>query len=71
VIRAGQWKLVEAYETGKLSLFNLTNDIGETSDLADSEPARLAELHGMLKTWRKEVGADQMRPNPEYRGAKK
>ena len=71
VIRAGQWKLVEAYETGKLSLFNLTNDIGETNDLADSEPARLAKLHGMLKTWREEVGADQMRPNPEYEGAKK
>lgn len=70
VIRAGQWKLVEAYETGKLSLFNLTNDIGETNDLANSEPARLAKLHGMLKTWREKVGADQMRPNPEYEGAK-
>ena len=70
VIRAGQWKLGEAYETGKLSLFNLTNDIGETNDLANSEPARLAKLHGMLKTWREKVGADQMRPNPEYEGAK-
>ena len=70
MIRAGQWKLVEAFETGKLSLFNLNNDIGETTDLADSEPVRLAKLHGMLKTWREEVGADQMRPNPEYEGTK-
>lgn len=69
VIRAGDWKLIEAFETGKLSLYNLANDIGETKDLSDREPARLAELHGMLKAWRDVVGADPMRPNPEFKGA--
>lgn len=70
VIRAGDWKLIEAFETGKLSLYNLADDIGETNDLSESEPARLARLHGMLKAWRDEVGADPMRPNPEYDGAR-
>ena len=69
VIRAGDWKLVEAFETGKLSLYDLANDIGETTDLAGQEPARTRKLHGMLKTWQQEVGADPMRKNPEYLGA--
>lgn len=68
VIREGRWKLIESFETGKLSLFNLANDIGETRDLAESEPATAAKLHRMLKAWQSEVGADPMRPNPEYEG---
>lgn len=71
VIRAGDWKLIEAFETGKLSLFNLNDDLGETKDLADSEPVKVAELHSRLKSWRSEVGADPMRPNPEYEGGSK
>jgi arylsulfatase A-like enzyme len=70
VIRAGDWKLIEAFESGKLSLYNLARDIGETNDLSISEPEKLAELKRKLKAWRKEVSADPMRPNPEYEGAK-
>ena len=70
VIRAGDWKLIEAFETGKLSLYNLAEDIGETKDLSEQEPDKLAELHRMLKAWRGEVDADPMTPNPEYEGAK-
>ena len=69
VIRAGDWKLIESLETGELSLFNLANDMGETTELSTEEPAKLAELHGMLKAWRSDVGADPMRTNPEYAGA--
>ncbi len=71
VIRAGDWKLIEAFETGELSLFNLDDDLGETKDLADREPAKVAELHAMLKSWRNEVSADPMRPNPEFEGESK
>jgi len=67
VIRAGDWKLIESFETGELSLYNLTRDIGETSDLSDKEAGRAAQLHARLKRWRSEVGAEPMRPNPEYR----
>jgi arylsulfatase A len=70
VIRAGDWKLIEAYETGKLSLFNLASDLGEGSDLAEQNPGKVTELHGKLKAWRDQVGADSMQPNPEYTGGK-
>ena len=71
VIRAGDWKLIEAFESGKLSLYNLADDIGETHNLASDNPAKVAELHTKLKTWRTEVGADPMRPNPEFQGTKR
>jgi len=70
VIRAGDWKLIEAFETGKLSLYNLSEDLGETNDLLDDEPAKIMELHAKLRAWRKDVGADPMKSNPEYEGNK-
>lgn len=66
VIRAGDWKLIEAFETGELSLFNLREDIGESQDLATRHPQQTARLHNMLKTWRSTVGADPMRSNPQF-----
>jgi len=68
VIRSGNWKLIESFETGELSLYNLADDIGETVDLSEKRPAKVAELHAKLRTWRDDVGADPMRPNPEYKG---
>ena len=68
VIRSGDWKLLECYETGKLSLYNLAVDMGETNDLSQKEPAKTAELLAKLKAWREEVGADPMKPNPQYEG---
>ncbi|MCO8124556.1 sulfatase [Stieleria sp. TO1_6] len=67
VIRAGDWKLLESYETGELSLYNLANDLGETNDLAAKAPDKVVRLHAKLKAWRESVGADPMRPNPEYK----
>jgi len=68
VIRAGDWKLIENYETGQVALYNLVDDVGETNNLAQRQPAKAAELLGRLKAWRAEVGADPMRPNPQYEG---
>lgn len=67
-VRAGDWKLIEAFETGALSLYNLANDLGETDNLAAKHPARVAELHSKLRGWRESVGADPMRPNPQFVG---
>ncbi|TWU63201.1 sulfatase [Crateriforma conspicua] len=66
VIRAGDWKLIEAYESRELSLYNLADDLGETTDLSELRPDKRDELYRRLKTWRDAVGADPMRPNPEY-----
>ncbi len=66
VIRAGDWKLIENFETGRLSLYNLASDVAESNDLWTEEREKAAELHAKLTTWRERVGADPMRPNPEY-----
>lgn len=65
-VRAGDWRLVEFYEDGKVELYNLKNDIGETKDLAASQPLRRDELLAMLRKWRTEVGAQMPSPNPNH-----
>ena len=39
-IRAGDWKLLEFFETGKRELYNLRDDPGEKHDLAAAIPGR-------------------------------
>ena len=65
-IRAGDWKLIENFETREVALYNLSSDIGETNDLSSKEAAKVARLHAKLETWREQVGADSMKPNPEF-----
>jgi arylsulfatase A-like enzyme len=70
VIRHGDWKLHEYFEDGALELYNLRDDIGETKNLAKSNPAKTQELHNMLKAWRKEVKAPvPTAPNPQFDAA--
>jgi arylsulfatase A len=45
-------------ELATLSLYNLRRDIGETTDLAAAEPARLAELKALLEAKYREVRAE-------------
>lgn len=57
VIRSGSWKLIQSLEDQSLQLFNLKDDIGETRDLASSQPEKAAELLAKLDTWRKDIRA--------------
>jgi arylsulfatase A-like enzyme len=66
VVRSGDWKLIESLEDGQLFLFNLRQDLGETKNRADDEPTVVADLTNRLERWRSNVGADPMKPNPEY-----
>lgn len=61
-VLAGDWRLVEQYSTGELELYNLKNDIGETTNLANAEPVKTAELAGLLAEWRIDVGAEMSKP---------
>jgi arylsulfatase A-like enzyme len=70
VIRSGDWKLIEHFESGDIELYNLGSDLSETRNLAQKEPEKAAELLRRLQAWRAEIGADPMRPNPEYTGGK-
>ncbi len=63
-VRVGDWKLLEYYEDGRLELYNLANDLGETSNLADSQSARAEALHSRLRAWLKSVDAQLPEPNP-------
>jgi arylsulfatase A-like enzyme len=65
-VRAGDWRLVEFYEDGRVELYNLRDDFGETKDLASTQPQKRDELLTMLRGWRKEVGAQMPTPNPDY-----
>ncbi len=68
VIHQGDWKLMEFYEDGRLELYNLRDDIGETKNRAALDPARAKELHARLIAWRTEVGARM--PAPHKAGEK-
>jgi arylsulfatase A-like enzyme len=57
LIQTGDWKLMEYLEDGKLELYNLRDDLGETKNLAADMPDKTKELHARLIAWRKEVNA--------------
>jgi arylsulfatase A len=65
-VRDGDWKLIEQYENGSLELFNLAEDPGETTNLAESQPQRAAALRDKLRSWRESVGAQMLAPNPDF-----
>ena len=65
-VRAGDWKLIEFYEDMRVELYNLNRDLGETRDLSEQTPGKVAELREMLHQWRKSVDAQMPTPNPAY-----
>jgi arylsulfatase A-like enzyme len=56
-VRKGDWKLVEYFDADRKELYNLADDISEKNNLASKNPEKVAELQGLLKAWRKDVGA--------------
>ncbi|MBL9211133.1 MAG: sulfatase [Opitutaceae bacterium] len=66
-IRAGDWKLLEYLEDGRVELFQLREDPGETRDLAAESPAKVTELRTRLVAWRRDVGAQMPSPNPNFK----
>jgi len=52
-VRTGDWKAIRK-NGGKLSLYNLKEDLGETRDLAEAHPDIVARIEAFLKTARTE-----------------
>ncbi|WP_414664926.1 sulfatase [Horticoccus sp. 23ND18S-11] len=69
-IRRGDWKLIEWSEGPRVELFNLADNLGEKTDRAAQEPARVTALRDELHAWQKNVGARFPIPNLEYDPAK-
>ena len=64
-IRTGPWKLIERYEDGRRHLYDLEQDIGETTDLADKHPEMVQQMTEELHSWYATVEAKFLRPRPK------
>ncbi len=56
-VRQGDWKLIEVYEDMHVELYNLRDDLGETTNLARQKPDLAATLRARLHQWRRAVDA--------------
>ncbi len=64
-IRVGDWKLLEYHRDHRLELFNLANDLGEATNLADRHSDKAAQLQAQLDAWRDQVDAQMPIVNPD------
>ncbi len=62
----GRYKLVVEYETDNLALFDLENDLGESSNIAEQESAVFMDLCIRLRDYLKEVEAVMVTLNPDH-----
>lgn len=58
-IRLGDYKLLKDWETGKIHLYNLVDDLGETRDLAPKMPKKVNELYRKLMNYLDSVNAEK------------
>ena len=54
-IRAADMQTIKTAELASFELYNLREDIGETTDLSGREPQRLVEMSAKLRTLYREV----------------
>ena len=66
-MRDGDWKLILGGKGGdKVGLYNLTDDLGETNNLADAQPDRVKTMLSSLEAWKKDVAAGELvQPNSQ------
>lgn len=57
VIRKGDWKLIQYFESGKIELFNLGNDLEEKRELSKSHPEIADDLLKELNQWQQRSNA--------------
>jgi len=64
-VRMGRYKLIRFWGRST-ELYDLEADVGETNDLAQTEPERREELEARLDRWLTEVDANLPVPNPAF-----
>jgi len=62
----GEYKLIRVFETEERKLFNLSKDPGERDNLAEKQPAKVAELDKRLTNYLTAVNAQMPTLNPNY-----
>jgi arylsulfatase A-like enzyme len=70
-VRQGEWKLIRRFEPHPdypdlLELYNLKDDLGETDNLAEKLPDKVAKLDALIDAFVGDTGALAPRPNPAY-----
>jgi len=66
-IRAGDFKLIEFFESGSTELYDLSKDPGESHDLTRSQPDLAKDLLARLHRWQEATHAPRpTAPNPGY-----
>lgn len=56
-VRKGDFKLLLNYKTGESQLYNLREDLSETTDIGSQYPKKKNEMEQLLKNWLVEVDA--------------
>jgi arylsulfatase A-like enzyme len=72
-VRKGDWKLIRFFhdspdQSDRYELYNLENDIGESTNLAEEIPVKVTELNGLIDEHLRETRALRPKPNPAYDG---
>ncbi len=66
IIRRGPWKLIHYWEDGKRELYNILNDLSETTDVAVEHPRLTDALGAALDRWLEEVKATIPQSDPRF-----
>jgi arylsulfatase A-like enzyme len=70
--RKGKYKLIEWYGTSscgdnaQIELYDLSTDIGETRNRAETLPDKTRELLRQMEGWRRDIGAQMPEDNPDF-----
>jgi len=65
-IRKGSFKLIEHYDPVKIELFNLSEDVTEEHNIADSCPEKVTELKHTFEKWLNSMNPVKHTQNPNY-----
>lgn len=67
VIISKHWKLHHYFEDNAIELYNLKDDLGEKTNIANSHPQKVKELYKKLEDWRIKTKAPiPIEKNPNY-----
>lgn len=74
-VRQGNWKLIEVFDPSPyfpapFELYNLRDDIGETNNLVDQYPERVAAMKKLIQKHFRDTHARTPIPNPGFNGIK-
>ncbi len=69
IVRDGDWKLIYYHEDQRKELYNLADDLSETTDLAASNSAKVEQLYVLLTDYLVSTNAKMPKLDPQYNEA--